>query len=506
VQEPERDRSPPDSGGRTTRLVAVSNRLPITVERKGGEWRVQPGGGGLVRALAPVLRNRGGLWIGWSGTTEEVDWRELIGEASKDIGYQLHTVTLTSEEVEGFYIGFSNQVIWPLFHDLQTRCNFDPEFWHYYRLVNEKFAEVIGQNSTEADYIWVHDYQLIHVGEIMRSLGIQRRTGFFLHIPFPAPDLFIKLPWRAEILKALLEYDLIGFQTMRDRRHFVNSLLYLMPGVKVSGRGAVQSVEIGDRQVRVGNFPISIDFDSFARQAGSPTVTTQVNWLRRSMMDSYIAFGADRLDYTKGIPERLLAFRNALERYPDLQRRLTLVQVVVPSRIEVAEYRSLKAEVEQLVGEINGRFTHAGWVPIHYLYRNLDTEELLAYYRAARIALVTPLKDGMNLVAKEYCASNVQEDGVLILSEFAGAAYQLQENALLVNPYDIEGMADAIHQAFYMDSEEKRQRMGRMRDTIRRNNIFKWIDSYLQAAFAKQLGDFPSVEEFIPQIRLDIEG
>lgn len=492
---------------RSTRLVAVSNRLPITLERTDSGWKVNPGGGGLVRALAPILSDRGGMWIGWHGISEEVDVNLILKEARQPVGYKYHTVALAPQEVEGFYNGFANQVIWPLFHDLQTRCNFDPWFYNTYKDVNRKFAEMVGRVSGEGDYIWVQDYHLIHVGRMMHLLGIQRRTGFFLHIPFPSVDIFLKLPWRDRVLQALLEYDLIGLQTLRDRRNLLACLQYLRPDVKVISRGGpVLTLEVGERQVRLGSFPISIDFATFASRAATAKVSSRTAWIRKGLMGSRLILGTDRLDYTKGLPERLLAFENLLERYPEYRAKVTLVQVVVPSREAVTEYRTLKSEVERLVGEINGRFTKAGWVPIHYIYRNLEFEDLLAYYRAADIALVTPLKDGMNLIAKEYCASHVDDDGVLILSEFAGAASQMQRDALLVNPYDIEGVADAIHQALAMPPEERRNRMRRLREGVRRNDIFRWVDSYLEAAFSINLDHIPPVEEYIPQIKLDVEG
>lgn len=487
------------------RLVAVSNRLPIAVKRKGNVWQVEPGSGGLVTAISPVLRNRGGLWIGWSGTTQEIDWGDELDIASRESGYRLHPVTLTPEEVEYFYFGFANQVIWPLFHDLQTRCNFAPNYWYYYLQVNDKYAEAIGAFSLPTDYIWVQDYHLIAVAQALRKRGILRRTGFFLHIPFPSMDIFMRLPWRAQVLQALLEYDLIGFQTIRDRRNFIQCLQYLSPSLKTGGRGAVLTVEVDNRPVRVGAFPISIDFESFATKAASPPVSTKLHWLKDAMLKSQIILGVDRLDYTKGLPERLRSFQLALEQHPDLRRKVTLVQVVVPSRTDVPEYQILKAEVERLVGEINGQFTYGGWAPVQYMFRNLDTDELLAYYRAAQIALVTPIKDGMNLVAKEYCACNLEEEGLLILSEFAGAASQLQRGALLVNPHDIEGVAEAIYRAVTMNPEEKRQRMRRLRESIRRHDIFWWVDSYLKAAFSKKLGDFPTGDEYVPEIRLGRE-
>jgi alpha,alpha-trehalose-phosphate synthase [UDP-forming] len=496
-----------DSDGRKktrhiTRLVAVSNRLPIKLERENESWRIRAGGGGLVTAMAPALRNRGGIWIGWSGSTEEVDWQEMLGDAARDVGYQLYTVTLSKEEVEGFYEGFSNDILWPMFHDLQTRCKFTPDYWYHYLAVNSKFADAVEKYSARTDFIWVHDYHLIHLAQMLRNHKIKRRSGFFLHISFPAVDIFIKLPWRAQILQALLEYDLVGFQTLHDRRNFIQCLQYLIPNVSVTGRGAVLNVQIGRRTVRVGSFPISIDYEAFARDAASEEVSTRIGWLNRSMFNRSIVLGVDRLDYTKGLPERIYGFGNALERYPELREKIILVQVVVPSRTSMTEYKALKGEIERLVGEINGRYTHGGWIPIHYLYRTLERNELLAYYRAAKIGLVTPLKDGMNLVSKEYCACNIEEDGVLILSEFAGSASQLQNHALLVNPYDIEGVADAIYKAYKMSRTERRQRMHQLREIIKRNDIFKWVDSYLLAALAKQLEDFPALDEYVPQIDL----
>jgi len=488
-----------------TRLVVVSNRLPVALERAGGSWKVNPGGGGLVRALAPVLRARGGMWIGWTGTVETVDLNKLLADAGHDVGYVYHSLALTREEEEGFYNGFANQIIWPLFHDLQSRCSFAPEFWNVYKRVNAKFAKAVEKHTGETDYIWIHDYHLIHLARMLRQAGIQRRSGFFLHIPFPSPDIFMKLPWRARILQALLEYDLIGFQTQRDRRNFLSCLAALLPDVKLTGRGAVLTAEVDHRQVRIGSFPISIDFDSFAKPAALPAVQTKVAWLKKGMLSSRIMLGVDRLDYTKGVPERLLSFQNALERYHDLHGNLTMVQLIVPSRETISEYKTLKAEVERLVGEINGRFTRAGWVPIHYLYRNMEFEELLSYYCAADIALVTPLKDGMNLIAKEYCAANVEETGTLILSEFAGAATQLHRDALLVNPYDIEAVADAIHEAFAMGEDERRSRMHRLRESVRRNDLYRWVESYLQAAFSIHLEESDLVDEYKPQMKLGMD-
>ncbi len=498
-----------DRGSERRRLVVVSNRLPVTFKKIEGEWQMVPGSGGLVTALSPVLKNRGGVWMGWPGIPEQPDQERisslLAGQLSTS-GYHLHPVLLTPEEVRDFYYGFSNEVIWPLFHDLQTRCRFLPRYWYRYLEVNRKFAQHIKEISRPKDYIWVHDYHLIHLGSYLKELGVNRSIGFFLHIPFPPLDIFLKLPWRDQVLKAMLDYQLIGFQTLRDRRNFLTCVNHLFRGVevKVQGRGPLVNLRVGEREVLVGSFPISIDFDAFSSGASSKKVADWAWYIHENLPNKQILLGIDRLDYTKGIPERLEAFRDALSRFPELRGKVTLVQVVVPSREEVAEYQELKGEIERLVGEINGQFTGSGWVPIHYLYRHLERDELLAYYRASEIALVTPLKDGMNLVCKEFCACDVDERGVLILSEFAGAAAQLHKHSLVVNPYDIEGMANAIKNAFDMPYQERSRRMRRLREGIRKNNIFKWVNSYLEAAFTKNLDDFPEIEpeEYLPKIEV----
>lgn len=477
------------------RLVVVSNRLPASLKEEGGEWKVKAGAGGLVTALAPVLKNRGGMWIGWSGTSDpDVDVDGLLADFSAEAGYELRTVPLTEEEVDGYYFGFSNEIIWPLFHDLQTRCRFHPRYWRTYLDVNFKFAEAVARRTTPDDYIWIQDYHLMHQAFFLKSMGVRRNLGFFLHIPFPTPDIFMKLPWRWKVIQALTEYDLVGFQTMQDRRNFVGCLHRLMPEAKVEGRGAVVTVDLGNRKFRLGAFPISIDFNQFSEMASREEVGQKTFELREALRHRKIILGVDRLDYTKGIPERIRSIQTLLRRYPDLKGRINFIQIAVPSREEVDEYKDLRLEIEQLVGRVNGEFSIPGWVPVHYHYRNLPHDELVAFYAAADIGLVTPLRDGMNLVAKEYCACNNSEDGVLVLSEFAGAAAQLQKHAYLVNPYDMEGIAKALHRAFHWGKEERRSNMVHLRDHVRKNNIFWWVDSFLQAGIAKTLHDFPEVD------------
>jgi trehalose 6-phosphate synthase len=478
------------------RLIVVSNRLPFVFRREeDGHWRAEPGSGGLVTALLPVLRHRGGVWIGWPGSVDGApDSHGELSEASAGAGYRLQAVPLTADEVRNFYEGFSNEIIWPLFHDMQLLCNFDPTYWRVYREVNRTYARIVDETARPHDFIWVHDYHLMNVADELRGLGCKSRLGFFLHIPFPSPDIYLKLPWRRELLEALLRYDLIGFQTARDRRNFLQCVRALLDDAEVDGRGQVLKVATAGREVRVGHFPISIDFNAFMGQASALEVSARAAELHKLLPKRKLILGIDRLDYTKGIPLRLKAFHNVLTRHPELRERISLIQVVVPSREDIREYGALKTDIEQLVGKINGSFVDpGGWVPVWYVYRSLSRLDLLAYYRAADIAVVTPLRDGMNLVAKEYCACSIEEDCVLILSEFAGAAEQLGRGAILVNPYDVEGVADAIHRAFRMPEAERQARMRGMRRSIRRQDVFWWVDSFLRAAIAKDLSDFPGV-------------
>jgi len=465
-----------------SRLIVVSNRLPFAFKRgKGGQWRAEPGSGGLVTALLPVLRNRGGTWVGWPGAAGKArEFSAALASAGAGTRYRLAAVPLDAREVREFYLGFANEVIWPLFHDLPSLCNFEPAYWRAYCEVNRKYAKAVRRRAAPGDFIWVHDYHLMSLAVELHALDARLRVAFFLHIPFPAPDVFMKLPWRAPLLDALLDYDLIGFQTARDRRNFL---------------ACAQALGREVRPERTGYFPISIDYNAFMRRAAGDDVAAKARELHQLLPRRKLVLGIDRLDYTKGIALRLRAFQDLLVRHPDMRGRVSLIQVVVPSREDIPRYREMKTEIEQLVSRINGEFARpGGWVPVWYQYRSLSRLELLAYYRAADIALITPLKDGMNLVAKEYCACSIEEDCVLILSEFAGAAAQLAGGALLVNPYDIRGVAEAIRLAHAMPAEERIARMRRMRRSIRSRDVFWWVDSFLGAAISRGLRHFPLPE------------
>jgi trehalose 6-phosphate synthase/phosphatase len=466
------------------RLIIVSNRLPFALDSAGEDlWTVTPATGGLVSAVEPVLRERGGTWIGWPGTAGEIP-EEPFAQATRNAGYKIVPVALSETERDEFYYGYSNEVIWPLFHDLQNFCNFEPAYWQAYKQVNVRYADAIARSAQPDDFIWVHDYHLMYVAQALREQSVDRKLSaltFFLHIPFPPYDIFAKLPQQQRLLRALLQFDLLGFQTRRDLRNFLQCVRRVMTGAKVVPRRELQLIRFEKREIRVGHFPIGIDFNSFENHAKADAVEQRAQRLRVTFPGCQLILGSDRLDYSKGIPERLRAFRTALERHPELRGRVVLIQIVVPSRVEIPKYHEFKERIDRLVGDINGRFSTSTWLPVQYHFRSLDRDDLLAHYRACDIAFVTPLKDGMNLVAKEYCACRIEEDGVLILSQFAGAAEQLKPDALLVNPYDIEQMADAILKAFRLSQTERRTHMKRMRRIVRKENVFEWVDSFLKA-------------------------
>jgi len=482
------------------RLIIASNRLPVTLNRdpeKG--WEAQPASGGLVHALKYVLQERGGLWFGWTGVAGNDGVDEALAKISEDLSYEMRPIALTEDEVENYYFGFSNEVLWPLFHDMVSRCRFVPEYWEAYEAVNRKFAEAIAKETSPHDFIWVQDYHLITVAQHLQRMRERRNVGYFLHIPFPPVDIFVKLPWRFQILEGLLAFDTLGFQTVRDAQNFVTCVRELLTGVTVRAVDDIYVASTGNHHTRIGNFPIGIDYREFDRRSGLDSVSTEVALLHQRLPERQIILGIDRLDYTKGIPERLHAYRYALRRYPRLLETTSMLQVVVPSREIVAGYRSMKEEVERLVSEINGEFTRPGWVPVHYLFRSLSMTELVAFYRASEISLVTPLKDGMNLISKEYVAANVDLNGVLILSEFAGSAAQLSDYALLVNPHDVVGTADAILRAFEMNRAERELRMREMRQIVRETDVFWWTNAFLGLALNGETRLEPPQRYYVPR-------
>ncbi len=494
--------APSDAAPRTRRetpqprILVASNELPVTLEQRGvrAPWQIRATVGGLVSALKPVLEARGGVWLGATGAATEQE-PPAGGLRERDGRYGLRAVELDEADIRRHDLGFSSQVLWPVFHGLPDHSLIEPDYWPGYGRVNRKFAEELAAIHRPGDLVWVQDYPLLLVGRELRALGIDHGVSFFLHTPFPPPELFFRIPWAEELLDALAAYDLLGFQTDRHVANFLACLRRLDPSPELGTEHPVFTVGARfnggeQRRYRVGAFPIGVDFYEIAEAAASDDVTEAVGTLRGKLGDRKLLLGVDRLDYTKGVRHKLKAFAALLERHPEWRGKVLLQQVVIPSREGIPAYDRLKLDIEGLVGEINGRFSKPGWIPIQYRYRPLEPRELLTQYRVADAAVVTPLEDGMNLVAKEYCAANVEESGALVLSRFAGAAAQLSDGALLVNPWDEVGLTEVLHRALTLGGEERRQRMERLRATVRNEDVFHWAGTFLKAGLATLPGDW----------------
>lgn len=465
---------------RSAQLTVVSNRLPVVMRRGEEGWNAEPGSGGLVQAMNPILAENGGCWVGWPGVTAEDGdgWQQGVGQVESRCDYRFEPVVLTDEEYRGYYRGFANAVIWPLFHGFANRCEFDPQFYDAYQRVNAKFADAVADCDGKG-FLWAHDYHLLQLGRRLREKGYDGRIGFFLHIPFPEGETFWKLPWGEQLLGDLLHYDMIGFQTERDLSNF----RHCVDRIGIEGEGDTEGsvrFELGGRTVEAGAFPIGIDYRSFASRAEDEQVSQRVEQLRDRFGVPRVVLGVDRLDYSKGLIEKLQAFERVLQRHPELLEEVVLFQLVVPSRESVPAYRRLKREFDRLVGRINGRYSTLGWQPIHYRYDSVQPRELAALYRMASVGLVTSIRDGMNLVSKEYCACQVDNDGALVLSRFAGSRQQLGEEALVVNPYDTDETAEAIWRALAMDPDQRGRRMKAMRQSIAATDVFWWAESFMR--------------------------
>jgi len=455
------------------RYLIVSNRLPVTAEVKEGKLALHSSAGGLATAMTHVHEREGAVWIGWPGETAAFD----VGTRA-ELDRQLEEarmipVHLTTKQVERFYEGFCNGVLWPLFHYLLDKVRLDAwRDWAAYREANERFAEIVAKNYRPGDRIWIHDYHLLLLPALLRQRLPHASIAFFLHIPFPASGVFRILPWRREILLGMLGADLVGFHTHAYQRHFLSSVLRLL-GVE----SKLDAVPHEGRVVRIGAFPISIDTADFEKRVATPEVRKATDEIRAQNTGAKLLLGVDRLDYTKGLRRRVLAVERLLERAPDLAGKFKFIQIAAPSRTRVEAYGQLRRSLDEMVGRINARFSTINWAPVQYLYQNIGLEQLLPLYRAADVMLVTPTRDGMNLVAKEFVACRDEENGVLVLSEFAGAAWELGE-ALIVNPYDVDEIARALHTALLMPEEEQRFRMTRLRRRVRKWTVHTWAAAF----------------------------
>ncbi len=471
------------------RLIVISNRLPVRLRAGATGWRAEKSSGGLATAMNPILRRGGGVWIGWPGDSDKIGdpaRQQILDKWKTSDG--LVAVELPPETADHFYEGYSNQTLWPLFHHFPSQLTFDPKGWAAYAAASRLFRDAVVSQYREGDLLWVHDYQLMLLPKLLREALPGAAIGFFLHIPFPSSEVFRVLPEREELLEGLLGADLVAFQTYTHLQHFRSSLR------RVLGReSSLNEVEAGGRTVKLDALSIGIAPDEFASVLAKTETKRHIASLRERYQGRKLLLAVDRMDYTKGIPERLRAYRRLLERTPDLLGKVVLLQVAVPSREGVSSYAALRREVNELVGEINGQFATPEWTPVVYIRRGISRAELVALYALADVAWISPLRDGMNLVAKEYVACRKDRDGVLILSEFAGAAEEMGE-ALLVNPYDENRAGAVVATALAMPPAERQRRMAALAEGVARNNVFAWSEQFLSLLrhAAMTRGDSPT--------------
>lgn len=453
---------------RKSQFVVVANRLPVSRDEDGDRWETSPGG--LVSALVPILQEREGVWVGWTGVPG------FAPDPFTHDGMRLHCVPLSPDEMDTYYFGFCNKTLWPLYHNAVRTPEYHRRWWHPYRQVNERFADEAAEVLAPSGVVWIHDYQLQLLPRLLRERRPDATIGFFLHIPFPPVELFAYLPWREAVIEGLLGGDVLAFQTEQSVANFRDAALRFS-GACEAGTG----LEYEGRTVTLQWAPVSIDAGEFARTAALPEVAVGAADLRRRVAPATkILLGVDRLDYTKGIDHRLRAIQTLHTRYPEEASETVFLQIAVPSREELIQYAEQRERIEGLVGRINGDFGRPGYTPVVYMYRHLEFEELVSAYLAADIMLVTPLCDGMNLVAKEYVASRQSDDGLLVLSEFAGAASEMRE-AVLINPVNLDGLAETLRDAVRMTSEEVASRMRPLRETVRRHDVYRWSRSCIEA-------------------------
>ncbi|MGY5848457.1 bifunctional alpha,alpha-trehalose-phosphate synthase (UDP-forming)/trehalose-phosphatase [Salegentibacter sp. HM20] len=468
-----------------SKTIIISNRLPLQINLENNNLEVTPSVGGLATGLKSFHQAGDSIWIGWSGLTEEEIPENLLDEvAQKAKEEKCIAVNLTSNEIDGFYYGFSNRTIWPLFHYFMEYTEAEQEYWEIYRQVNQKYADEVLKHYTEGDEIWVHDYQLLLVPDMIRQQAPEAVIGFFNHIPFPSYEVFRTLPWRDEVLKGMLGADLIGFHTYDYERHFLSAVSRIL-----RHQVDFNKITLPDRIVKVDSFPMGIDYNKFEKAAlehFENTAEDQSELQRRldhhlkATPDAKLILSIDRLDYSKGIAHRIRAFEYFLEKNPEYIEKVRLVMLAVPSRSNVPQYQLLKREIDELVGRINGKFSTVSWTPIWYFYRSMPFDNLIDLYTSCDIALLTPIRDGMNLVAKEYIATRTNHTGVLILSEMAGAAHEMNE-ALIINPNNFEQIASALKQAIEMPEEEQIQRNKLLQKRLKRYSVEKWATDFMNS-------------------------
>ncbi len=455
------------------KTIIVSNRLPVKILEEDGKLEYKPSEGGLATGLGSIYKDGDNIWVGWPGlaVSKAAQKTEIGKELKKN---SMKPVFLSTQEIEDFYEGFSNETLWPNFHYFNEYIVFDEDLWKAYVKVNRKFAKALDEVIKEGDTLWIHDYQLLLLPQMIRENHPKSTIGFFLHIPFPSYESFRLLPWRRELLNGMLGSDFLGFHTYDDMRHFLSSVNRLAGLGNENGR-----INVENRLAMVDALPMGIDYDKYAASAAEPDTLAKEVRYRTSVGDVRMILSIDRLDYSKGIPQRLKAFETFLENYPEFREKVSLFMVVVPSRDTVPKYKQIKEEIDLLVGRINGKFSRLYWTPVHYFYRSFPLTALSAFYRMANVCLVTPMRDGMNLVCKEYIASKIDKKGVLVLSEMAGASKELSD-AIIVNPNNLDQMVSAIHTALTMPEEDQIRHMSRMQASLQRYNIHQWVKLFME--------------------------
>lgn len=476
------------------KTIIVSNRLPVKIINNDGQLEFKPSEGGLATGLGSVYREGNNLWLGWPGQEIESDEdREQIKSGLKE--KNLYPVFLTQEEINLYYEGFSNEVLWPIFHYHPTYARYEQKYWDSYYSVNQKFMDAVFQVAEPGDKIWIHDYQLMLLPGMIREKHPDITIGFFLHIPFPSYEIFRLIPWRAEILHNLLGADLLGFHTFDDVRHFTSAVSRILPAHTVANQ-----INYQDRQIIAEPFPMGIDDQKFEQLIENQEVVHNINILNQIFSGAKIILSIDRLDYSKGILQRLQAFNMLLEEHPEYIEKVVFYMIVVPSRDTVAQYMELRDEIDKLVGNINARFRTLQWTPVNYYYRSFPVEMLSALYHIAEVCLITPMRDGMNLVCKEYIASRTNNSGVLILSEMAGAVKELID-AVIVNPNNIGEIYRAMITALNMPKDEQERRMSAMREIVSKFNIHHWVKLYMD-----RLDETKQMQQSLQAKHLGVEG
>ena len=460
-----------DTSNTSMKTVIISNRLPVKIIEKDNEYIFTPSEGGLATGLGDVYKTGNSIWIGWPGIEVPEERQQEVIDKLSDLN--LYPVFLTQDEINLYYEGFSNEVLWPVFHYLVTYAHYEQSYWDCYKSVNEKFAAAALKVLSKKDKIWIQDYQLLLLSGILRDKLPESTIGFFQHIPFPSYEIFRLIPWRVELLNGMLGADLIGFHTYDDVRHFLSTATRLLPV-----NSSANILNSNERQIVVEAFPMGIDFDKFSNLTAFNDVQREVEYFRAGKEDMKVILSIDRLDYSKGILERLKALELLLQTHPEYINKIELYMIVVPSRDTVPQYRDLREQIDQFVGNLNARYRSINWIPVNYFYRSFPIEVLSALYSTSDICLVTPMRDGMNLVSKEYVASRNNNDGVLILSEMAGASKELTD-AIIVNPNNMGDIMEAIVMALKMPLEEQQIRMKAMRDIVEKFNVKHWVNNFI---------------------------